>query len=89
MADIIGRLVEYNTGARDRRDNIIWDVGRVRAVAFHQRAAGPNWEILIETHSGELAMSLADEVCLVDERRAKQLERNRAARRVRKQVRRG
>jgi hypothetical protein len=72
-----GRCVEYNTGRTDRRGNVVWDVGRVRAVAHD---AGACWVVLVEEHDGALVSVLHDELRLVDDDRARQLERNRAAR---------
>ena len=84
MHDLLGRLVEYNTGRRDRRDFCIWDAGTVRAVS---RVNLASWEVLIEEHDGSLITSRHDEVRLIDESRARDLRRNRN-RRNRRRVRR-
>lgn len=84
MSDLIGRRVEYNTGKRDKRDHFIWDVGRVRAIVHVNTAS---WEFLIEEHNGQLITSRHDEVCLIGEKRTRDLERNRRARQRRKATR--
>ena len=72
-----GRSVEYSTGRTDRRGNLVWDVGRVRGLAHD---AGARWVVLVEEHDGSLVSVLHDGLRLVDDDRARQLKRNRAAR---------